>query len=275
MKAWTLALAVAFLALSRPAFATTRLAVLIVADEPQLSDNLSEVAIASLAERPGYELLGLSELKDRLAELPTVRTDGLRACLLQAACLGELGRMVAAPQALVGHVRREGARFRLELALVELETGNATARLTRESSIELTELIAAVQAGVRELVTEVEPPPVAPPPPFVPEQPKAPPPSHAASTRAARDDVPSERKPSGESVLPYVAYGSAALAVVAFSAAVVTGTIGTARPEGRSRADVQADLERRKDYAALANGLYVTGGVLAGVSAVAFIVPWD
>jgi hypothetical protein len=86
--------------------------------------------------------------------------------------------------------------------------------------------------------------------------------------------VPREKKSGGGSVLPYVAYGTAALAVVAFSAAAVTGTIGAARPTGASRAEVQADVERREGYASVANGLLVTGGVLAGVSIVTFVVPW-
>ena len=81
-------------------------------------------------------------------------------------------------------------------------------------------------------------------------------------------------KKEEDSVLPYIAYGSAALAVVAFSTAAVTGMLARQHPSGTGRAEVQEDVQRQKDYAALTNGLLVTGGVLAGVSAVTFIVSW-
>lgn len=75
--------------------------------------------------------------------------------------------------------------------------------------------------------------------------------------------------------MPYIAFGTEALAAVAFSTAAVTGTIGTAEPQGRSRDQIQKDLERRERYASTANVLLVTGGVLAGVYVVSFMVPWD
>jgi hypothetical protein len=55
---------------------------------------------------------------------------------------------------------------------------------------------------------------------------------------------------------------------------VVTGTIGTATPEGNTRAEVQHDLERRAGYARAANGFWVAGGALTAVSAAAFIWHW-
>jgi hypothetical protein len=268
MKGWTFTIVVFALALARPAAATTRLAVFIIADDAPLSNNLTEVAISRLAEKPGYELLGLRELEERLNELSTVKNDGLRACLAVPACVSEVGAMAGVESAVIGDVRREGDHFRLELALVDGKTGTPETRLSRESSLDLDQLISAVQIGVFELVPDAE---VAPRP-GAPAAAASPPPSRA--TPRGTEDVPREKKSGGGSVLPYVAYGTAALAVVAFSAAAVTGTIGAARPTGASRAEVQADVERREGYASVANGLLVTGGVLAGVSIVTFVVPW-
>jgi len=272
MKAWPVvipAFALAF-SLTRPAAASTRLAVLIVADEAPLSDNLTEVAIARLAEKPGYELLGVRELETRMNELSTVKTEGLRACLAQPACLSQVAEIAGVERAVVGDVRRESAGYRVELSLVLGKTGAADAHLSRESSLDVEELIATVQAGVFELVPDAptgaeQAPPVA--------RVESPPPPRPAPS--APEESRDSRKSGSPSVSTYVAYSTAALAVVALSAAIVTGTIGAAPPVGNSRAEVQNDLERRQRYASLSTGLFVAGGVLAGASVVSFVVSWD
>lgn len=268
MKRLTFAIVAFALALARPAAATTRLAVFIIADDAPLSDNLTEVAISRLAEKRGYELLGLRELEARLNELSKVKSEGLRVCLAAPACISEVGATTGVERLVIGDVRHEGAYFRLDLALVDGKTGALEARLSRDAP-DLDQLISAVQSGVLELVPDNVDAVAAPVARVESPLPAGP----AASPRAA--DTPEREKKQARSFMPYIAYGTAALAVVAFSAAAVTGTIGTARPTGEGRAEVQADLERREDYASLANGLFVTGGVLAGASAVAFIVPWE
>jgi hypothetical protein len=272
MKRWTWTLILLALAVTRPAAASTRLAVFIIADDAQLSNNLTEVAISRLAEKNGYELIGLRELESRLNELAVVKSDGLRACLGLPACLSEVSAMAGVERAVIGDVRREAEHFRLDLALVDGKTGTPEARLSRETPLHLDELIFAVQSGVFELVPDAE---VAPAPRAEVARAESPPPTSRTVSRRTDDAPQREKKSGGRSVVPYIAYGSAALAVIAFSAAAVTGTIGAARPTGDSRAEVQEDVERRKGYASLANGLLVTGGVLAGVSAVTFIVSWD
>jgi hypothetical protein len=271
MKSFTWTLVVLALAVARPALASTRLAVFIVADDVALSDNLTEVAIARLAEKPGYELLGLRELEVRLNELQTVKSDGLRACFALPACLSEVGAMAGVDSAVIGDVRREEDHYRLDLALVDTRTGTPAARRSSGSPLDLDQLIAAVQAGVFEIVPSANVDPASPAPLARVEDP-------SPTWRTVPRDTgrASERnKKSGGSIVPYIAYSTAGLAVIAFSAAAVTGTLATARPTGAGRAEVQSDLERRKDYASLANGLFVTGGVLAGASAVTFIVSWE
>jgi len=269
MTRWTLLLVVLGMAMARPAEAATRLAVIIVADDAHLSNNLTEVAIARLADKTGYELLGLRELESRLNELSTVKSDGIRACLALSSCLSEVGGLAGTEKVVIGDVRREGDHYRLELALVVSQTGTPESRFSRDFPLDLDQLIAAVQQGVFELVPHAE---VNPPPLALATSPLPPKPTES---RAVVEADRRAQKPAGESFVPYLAYGTAALAVVAFSAAAVTGTIGAARPVGNSRAEVQDDLERRRGYAAAANGLFVTGAVLTATSAVCFVVSWD
>jgi len=269
MKRLTLAVVMLALVVAHPAAATTRLAVFILADDAPLSDNLTEVAISRLAEKRGYELLGLRELEARLHEISKVKSEGLRVCLAAPACISEVGATTGVERLVIGDVRHEGDHFRVDLALVDGKTGAPEARLSREAA-DLDQLISAVQSGVFELVPDAD---VDAGPASVPRAQSPPPARPAASPRPV--DTPEREKKQARSFMPYIAYGTAALAVVAFSAAAVTGTLSTARPTGNGRAEVQEDLERRKDYASLANGLFVTGGVLAGASAVAFIVPWE
>ncbi len=66
-------------------------------------------------------------------------------------------------------------------------------------------------------------------------------------------------------------YATGGLAVVSLSAAVITGSIASAKPTGITRAEVQSDLDRRDRYADIANGLYLACAALA-LGAVALLV---
>ena len=271
-KRWAPVLMVVLALLSsRWAGASTRLAVFVVADDTPLSDNLTEVAIAKLAEKPGYELLGLRELADRLNELSVVKSDGLRACLALPACLVEVGALTGVESAVVGNVRRDDDHYSLDLALVDAKSGTPAKRLSRESPLDLEHLISAVQVGVSELVPEA-PVDLA----LTASSARVESSPSPAGTQWRADETPRhEQREESPSVWPYVAYGSAALAVVAFSAAAVTGALATEPPPaGASRAEVQADLEKRKDYETASNALLVTGGVLTAGAIVTFAVTW-
>jgi hypothetical protein len=60
-----------------------------------------------------------------------------------------------------------------------------------------------------------------------------------------------------------LAYATGGLAAIALSAAVVTGSVASAKPSGITRAEIQSDLDRRDRYAGIANSLYLAGGALA------------
>jgi hypothetical protein len=71
-----------------------------------------------------------------------------------------------------------------------------------------------------------------------------------------------------------VGYAVAALAVASLTGAAITGAVATGTPVGNTRSEAQRDLERRKDFAIAANGLWVAGGVLGALSAIAFVWKW-
>jgi hypothetical protein len=70
---------------------------------------------------------------------------------------------------------------------------------------------------------------------------------------------------------PVVGFGATALAAISYSVAVVVGGRATALPTGRTRAEAQADLERRKDDAQEANGLLIAGTALSAAAIAAFV----
>jgi hypothetical protein len=70
-----------------------------------------------------------------------------------------------------------------------------------------------------------------------------------------------------------VAYATAAAAVLAFSAAIVAGSIAGRAPQGATRGEAQADLERRQDFATATNGLLVGGSALTVAAGATFLWP--
>jgi hypothetical protein len=255
------------------ASARERLAVFFVVDaDPALGENLTEVAIAKLAEARDFEFVGMRELDARLNEIPKVRDEGLGPCLETPACLAEVGVRANAGRAVIGVVRREGANFELELALVHTKSALAERRTRAQVPADLPLLIEAVQTAAIELIrptdtTEPEAPITEKP--ASPSEPGATPPSSTAAFGTA----PADRSSKPTSWKTYAGFGAAGLAIVAFSAAVITGGIATAPPAGTTRKQAQDDLERKKGYATVANVSSVAGGVFSAVAVVTFVWP--
>lgn len=70
---------------------------------------------------------------------------------------------------------------------------------------------------------------------------------------------------------PYLAYGSAALAVLACGTAALFGTLARGEPTGRTRREAEQDLEMKQTYATITDVLFITGGALAATSVFSFI----
>jgi hypothetical protein len=272
----------------RTAAARERLAVIVVVDhDARLADNLTEVIIAKVAEKPGYELVGTSELRARLVRV--VKGGDLGECLSRPDCLSEVGIAAGVTRAVVGNVHRESQTFELSLALTDTKSAAQEAEVSRSVSLDVAALIAAVQWGVDELFEHVHEhgleQSTAKPNGHAPaaeerapalshlgqESPETPPPASSPEWFRYGKPNPAEAKVSGA---PYVGYAVAALAVASLTGAAITGAVATGTPVGNTRSEAQRDLERRKDFAIAANGLWVAGGVLGALSAIAFVWKW-
>jgi hypothetical protein len=258
---------------SRAASARDRLAVVVVAEgDEELGDSLTEVAISSLAERRDHELVGARELRVRLLELPAAPK--LEACIVQPACLASLASAVGARRAVIGAVRRNGREFALELALVDTDSGAKDANWSRVVQEDVGSLVSAVAAGVGDLFgAKVSAPnaAVATPTPALDATPPA---ASPAGLRLDAQPANAHDDKRGATRDGYLGATALALAVVAFSAAAVTGSAAEASLLGGTRAEMQEDLRRREGYATAANGLLIAGGAFSTAAAVLFARWW-
>jgi hypothetical protein len=259
---------------SRAASARDRLAVAVIADgDLELGDSLTEAAISSLAERGNHELVGARELRVRLVDVPDA--PALEACIVQPACLAGLGSAVGARRAVIGAVRKNGTDVALELSLVETDSSAIVAKWSRIVRQDAASMVAAVATGAGELFAAKVAAPVGAPAPATLAPDATPPPAtpallHLDAQPTKGDD--GDRRSAAR--FGYLGATALALAVVAFSAAAVTGSVAEAPLLGDTRADMQGDLSRREDYATAANGLLVAGGALSAAAAGLFAWWW-
>jgi len=284
-----------------PAAKRELVAVLIVADgDGSLSDNLTEVALSTLAGSREWDFVGLKELRTTLSRLEAIQRDGLEACLEHSMCRQDVVRASGATRAILGRVRARADRYSIELVLSDATQPESDRVLERSTAPTLRPLISGVQSAVRDLVFEtqaaqghVQQSAIGPSrPPQIPALGEAEPASAseshplgptnsgalgAPSTSRSSVVVPAsaalhlDQRSARASRTPparYVAYGAAAASVLSFSAAAITGSIAAGAPTGNTRAEVEADLHRREGYQTAAISLLVTGAVLATVSLV-------
>jgi hypothetical protein len=253
-------LGVAFVVLaSGAARASTqeRTAVLIVvADDTGLTDNLTDVAISALASLQRQEFVGSRELRTRSS------TD-LSVCVHELQCLFDLCRMAGARRAIVGIVDRHDDRAVVTVSLADLKQAKQDAVVSTQTSSSVDDLIAAVQEiapTVLERLESMGPESADATAKHVTIVQSAPPPGNLVAAPAQRH----------ERLKRSLGYSSAALAMIALSAAAVTGSMARATPVGAMRADAQRDLRQREDYAALTNYLLVGGALLATTAVLSF-----
>jgi hypothetical protein len=238
-----------------------RLAVLVVVDQdPELSDNLTVVAISKLAERRDRRLVGWRELHAQLSDV--LEGKRISDCLERSECLSRVGAAARAGAALIGDVRRLGDQFAVRMVLVNTNSGVRDAEFSETVTGDLPAVISAVRKGAdiaytpKQATVRLEVP-------LRPIGETAAIPATRAPPLAAVEPAPRRARWAGP--LGYVTGG---LAVVSLSAAVVTGSLATANPAGSTRAEAQTDLDRRDEYARIANGLYLAAGALAASAVV-------
>jgi hypothetical protein len=281
--------------------------VIIVATDERdalLADNLTEVAMARLAETPGRTLAGTAELRRRLG---AESGREVMSCVERPTCLGRVAVSLGVSRLVTGAIRSEPNRFFLNLALTEVASGRSQGGFFRRFDGQLPALVRAVQEGVDELLD----PRRAPGQLRVSSEPggarvivddlmlgTTPLVSGALSPGPHRVRVEADRRFAWKSVVdlvpggdlhlklgerelpprrlwpPYLAYGSAAGGVLSAGAGAVLGILSEVPPQGASREDAQMDLGRRTTYGRLGTGLLVGGAVLGMMSAVVFWRYW-
>lgn len=266
--------------LPRASSARERMAVMIIAGgDDALSDNLTEVAISTLAEAGEADLIGVRELRGRVGAALQGQT--WDRCVADPVCLAGVLTAADAGRSLVGIVRRDADAFALSLSLDATKAPATPLAFSRLVPLDVPALIEAVKNGVTTLLAQGGPvatggsaapahlapsaaataaPPAAPLSPAITAS--GPPPVSLALTA---------KSPSRSSTPRYVGYAATVLTGVALSGAAITGVLANAKPTGATRAEEQADLDRRHQYATDTNRLLVLGGVLALAAAVAFI----
>lgn len=284
---------------------TDRIAVLILPDTARdraLADNLTEVAIARVAEISRHDLVGGAELRRHLelsggTELPA-------ACLGDAACLGRLGVMAGVHRLVTGTVRSEAGNYLLALALNDIQTGKVERTFFRAVAGDLEALIRTAQDGINSLFQHqpaagqlrVDSVPdgatvvvdermrgttplwVAPLEPgnhrLRVEMSGRFPWKQEVGLAPGQDllvTVRREQTAPRHTWAPYAAYGTAAGAVLSFAAGALFGTLAGGDLSGGTRREFEQDLEAKKGYATIANGALVGGAILTIVSALTFV----
>jgi len=268
-----------------------RLAVVITAEADEaLSNDLTEVAIAKLAALGVHGIVGARELRAQWTARRSsegVALD-LESCLQSTDCCAVLARATNLSHAVVGRVEGRNP-FAIEFQRLELRTGRSETHASKSGLVGLDELIRGVTDAVGEVMLD---PSDGGPVTRSAAQPQPPDSSHSiTAAHAATQTLPAElvspaprvRPPptvpltihaadqrSGHPA-PVVALTGAGLVVATFAAAAFTGSVAAGTPRGDTRAQAQADLERRKSYATATNGLLIAGAVLSGATAVAFV----
>ena len=232
-----------------------------VGTDAALGDNLSEVAIAKLAERSPGERVGTHELRRWVAK--NGNAESVPACVSRAPCMRRLGAELGVRRIISGSVLADGGEFTVALTLVDADSGVVDATSTRTVSGELEEVIRVVQDAVVELL-----------------QPRRTPPRLALTAPPAMPAVVLVRERSADvGVAPaaqrgwpfYFGLGAAAGAVLSLSAAAVFAVLAAEDPTGATRADVQRDLATREGYSSTANTLWIVGGALAATGIGMFV----
>jgi len=291
-----------------PARAAEKMAVLVLAtaeNQGELADNVTEVVIGFVARHNRAEVAGKEEFRGRLGVTGDRQA---QICIDDMSCLARAAVSLGVRRIVAGHVGARGKQYLFNLALNNVESGQVEGRVFRLVDGGIEDLIRAVQEASAELFRpRVEPGRIQ-----VRSEPAGArvsidhaylgvTPLMSSTLLPGRHKVRVEaegRFPwlSDVEVMPgqdlgitlvpanlperrrwpaRVAYGSAGLAGVSLAAGGFLGVLSQLNPTGSTRADVQKDTDQKHRLAVGANAAFITGGALAVISLVHFIVYRD
>lgn len=298
----------ALLLLPLPARAAEKMAVLVLAtteSQGELADNVTEVVIGFVARHSRAEVAGKEEFRGRLGVTGERQA---QACIDDLSCLSRAAVSLGVRRIVAGHVGARGKQYLFNLALNNVESGQVEGRVFRLVDGGVEDLIRAVQDASEELFRpRVEPGRIQ-----IRSEPAGArvsidhaylgvtplmsgtllPGKHKVRVEAegrfpwlsdvevmpgqdlgitlGAANLPQRRRWPGR-----VAYGSAGLAGVSLAAGGFLGVLSQLNPTGSTRADVQKDTDQKHRLAVGANAAFITGGALAVISLIHFIVYRD
>ena len=271
--------------------------------EADLADNLTEVLVAELASKGGYEIVGKEEFRGKLG---VGGEQAASACLEQPTCLGRVGSALGVSKVAAGTIGKRGNDYAFNLNLIDIATARVESRVFKLVAGGVGGLVATLQDAARQLL-----------------QPKADPGAVKVATPAAEGarvyvddafigttpvksgnleagqhrlrvekdgfhqwrrevDVPAgttldlalklnEMPP--KRVWPhYVAWTALGGAVVTAATGIFFGVLSQENPSGSNRGAVMQDLDKKVNQARTATILFGVAGGLAVTSAVVMIV---
>jgi PEGA domain len=284
-----------------------KLAVLVLGTsekDAELADNLTEVIIASIAQRRGVEMAGREEFRTRLGVESEQRA---QACIDDLGCLGRAGVSLGVRRIVAGTVGIRGKQFLFNLNLNNIETSKVENHIFRLVEGGVADLIPAVQAATEELFRpRVEPGRIQ-----LTSSPSGArvsidnaylgvTPLISGTLLAGKHKVRVEadgRFPwisavdvfSGQDLgvnltdanLPRrrawpttAAEGSASLAALSFAAGGFLGVLSQLSPSGNTHAEAQSDFRQKQQFGDAANIAFVSGAVLS-VAALYFVIRYN
>ncbi len=291
-----------------PARAAEKMAVLVLGTserDAELADNVTEMVIAYVSRRGGFELAGKEELRARLGVESEQKA---QSCLDDVSCLSRTAVSLGVRRIVTGNVGTRGKQYLFSLNLNDVEKGKVDSRVFRLVEGGLPDLIKAVEAGTEELFRpRVEPGRVQ-----INSDPAGArvsidnaylgvtplisgsllPGAHRVRVEADgrfpwRSTV--EVRPGQDlginltdSNLPrrrrwpsVLATGTGVLALGAAATGGFLGVLSQIKPSGDTRADAMDDLAQKRTLSQGANVSFVTAGGLALVSAALFLIYRD
>jgi TolB-like protein len=116
------------------------------------ADLLSEVALTEAAGFDKLEIIGRSDIASMIGFEQQKKVLG---CVEDSSCLAEIGGALGVDYVLIGSLGRLGALYRVDLKVVDTKKARVLGRYGESVTGEEEKLVAAVQKGVRQLLTPV------------------------------------------------------------------------------------------------------------------------
>jgi hypothetical protein len=272
--------------------------------DAELADNLTEIIIATIAQRRGVEMAGREEFRARLGVESEQRA---QACTDDLACLGRAAVSLGVRRIVTGTVGTRGRQYLFNLNLNNVETSRVENHVFRLVEGSVKDLIPVVQAATEELFRpRVEPGRI--------QLTSDPPGARVSIDNAYLGVTPlisgtllagkhkvrvdaDGRFPWTSSVevfpgqdlgvtlteanLPRrrlwptkAAVTSASLAGVSFAAGGFLGVLSQLTPSGATRAEAQSDFNQKRNFGTAANVAFISGAVFSA-AALYFVIRYQ